>query len=104
MVTRKRWPLALKLSLVMTTLIAVVVVAITLLSLRREQNSFETELQQQPAINVAVHAQEALRRPDEMRHRHGGDRESSVEVQCEDRRQHAADAEARDSGDQPREH
>ncbi len=47
MVIRKRWPLALKLSLVMTTLIAVVVVAITLLSLRREQTSFETELEQQ---------------------------------------------------------
>lgn len=41
------WPLAAKLTLTMITLILLVVAAITLLSIRREQQTFRTELQQQ---------------------------------------------------------
>src|SRR5437899_10181178 len=47
-----QWPLAVKLSVTMTTLIIVVVAFITLISVSREQQNFKTELEQQ--INLQL--------------------------------------------------
>jgi signal transduction histidine kinase len=46
------WPLAISLTLAMTTMIVVIVVSITLLSISREQLSFRSELQQQAELQL----------------------------------------------------
>jgi PAS domain S-box-containing protein len=43
----KSWPLAVKLTLAMTTMVIIAVATVTLLSIRREQQTFRAELQQQ---------------------------------------------------------
>src|SRR5579859_516836 len=47
MINRATWPLAIKLTLVMTVMIVLTVGAVTLLSIRREQATFRTDLEQQ---------------------------------------------------------
>lgn len=43
----RNWPLAAKLTLTMTTMIIIAVIGVTMLSVRREQQTFRTELEQQ---------------------------------------------------------
>src|SRR5438270_7429709 len=47
-----QWPLAVKLSVTMTTLVIVIVAFITLISVAREQENFKKELQQQAALQL----------------------------------------------------
>ena len=46
----RSWPLAIKLTLMMTLLIIVIVAGVTLLSIRREQQTFQMELEQQAEL------------------------------------------------------
>ena len=46
----RNWPLAVKLTLMVTTMVIVAVGSVTLLSIRREQQTFRTELKQQAQL------------------------------------------------------
>lgn len=55
-----RWPLAVKLTVTITTLIVTVVMTVTLLAIRREQQTFRAELQQQADLLLATLAAAAV--------------------------------------------
>jgi signal transduction histidine kinase len=50
----KRWPLTVKLTVAMTTMIVIVVASVTSLSIRREQQTFRAELQQQADLLLST--------------------------------------------------
>jgi PAS domain S-box-containing protein len=50
----KKWSLALKLTLAMTTMIVIFVASVTVLSIRREQQTFRAELQQQADLLLST--------------------------------------------------
>ena len=50
----KKWPLTVKLTVAMTTLIVIVVASVTLLAIRREQQTFQAELQRQAELLLAT--------------------------------------------------
>ena len=52
----KTWPLAIKLMVAMTTMIILIVAVVTLLSIRREQQSFRAELERQASLMLAMMA------------------------------------------------